>query len=385
MQHSIAAGHQSLRNDGNFLQTGLICVEADGLAPFVLLGRTIVLICTAEDRPSFEPGIRLLLLSLGKHNPDLPIHVTFPGATDEFVEWVEERPKVTLVRKPITDSWGVNIKPDVLLSLLDQGHEEIVWIDSDIIVLQDISPLFENLNAETFVFTEEALGGQGYKDEGWRARQWGLQVGRILPCAVNSGVIRVTSAHRGLLNRWRELMASKEYRDVHRADWRNRPMHMNTDQDVLTAILSSSEFANVPIKIMRRGKDIIQYYHHLGYTVSERVSNMLGHSPKLVHSQGPKPWDHPWERVALSDLRRYFRETYLDLSPYTLAANRYKDQLNGDAHWLRSHFKLSRILRSIGFWYPPLVGLPLALWYDIAEPFKQIFRRGRARAAKNTQ
>jgi hypothetical protein len=56
---------------------------------------------------------------------------------------------------------------------------------------------------------------------------------------------------------------------------------------------------------------------------------------------------------------------YLDLSPYTLAARKYRDDLGGDASWMRSHSILSSILRGLGLWYPPFVGLPFAVAADL--------------------
>ena len=57
----------------------------------------------------------------------------------------------------------------------------------------------------------------------------------------------------------------------------------------------------------------------------------------------------------------------LDLSPYTLAAWKYRDSLGlgGDTAWMRSHTILSSFLRGLGLWYPPLVGFPFAAAADL--------------------
>jgi len=327
-----------------------------------------VIICIAEDRGSFGASIKLLLLSLAKFSPTYPIHLVFPPATHEFEAWLQRYGSVTFVRNAISSSSGVNIKPDVLLSLFDQGHDEAIWIDSDIIVTQDISPLFGRLDPNTLVITEEALSGRYYDYGGQRAQCWGLSVGRILPFAVNSGIIRATKAHRPLLQRWRELMQSSEYRDAHRLNWANRPWHMFTDQDVLTALLSSIEFSDVPIKTLRRGTDIIQYFGPLGYTVTERLANLLGRGPTFIHSQGPKPWDQNWEKPHRPKLNLDLRKAYLDVSPYTVEALKYRAELSGDeSRWMEPHLALSKVLRAAGLWKVPLVGLPLALLWDIYE------------------
>lgn len=336
---------------------------------------TALIICIAEDRRSFEPSVKLLLLSLARHSPALRVHLIFPPASAEFISWLKSYSNVTLNRTAVLDSSGLNIKPTVMLSLMEAGNNEVVWIDSDIIVLEDISPIFQGLGLSTFVVTEEALSGRYYDYGGERARRWGFAVGRTLPFAVNTGIIRATTAHRALLERWRDLLASSPYREAQRLDWRVRPWHLLTDQDVLTALLSVPEFSGIPIKALKRGKDIIQYFGPRGYTVAERTLNILGYGPKFVHSQGPKPWAHHWEGVRFSRLGEYLRAIYLDLSPYTLAAQKYRSKMDGEADWMDLHFTLSKIFRLMGFWYLPLVGLPLAIIWDVYEPSKKILSK----------
>ena len=36
-----------------------------------------MIVCISEDRPNFEPGVRLLLMSLTKHCPNLPVYLIF--------------------------------------------------------------------------------------------------------------------------------------------------------------------------------------------------------------------------------------------------------------------------------------------------------------------
>ncbi len=47
---------------------------------------------------------------------------------------------------------------------------------------------------------------------------------------------------------------------------------MQGDQDVLTALLTSTEFADIPLKMLRRGKDIVQFDGVWGYTTTERLA-----------------------------------------------------------------------------------------------------------------
>ena len=137
------------------------------------------------------------------------------------------------------------------------------------------------------------------------------------------------------------------------------------DQDALTALLASQEYANVPLKILKRGKDIIQYFGSHGYTISERLSNVVFGAPTFIHSQGPKPWIHNWQCRTAKSVRERWEMLHLDLSPYTLAARKYRDNLGSDTSWMQSHSTFSSFLRGLGLWYPPLVGLPFAAAADL--------------------
>ena len=137
------------------------------------------------------------------------------------------------------------------------------------------------------------------------------------------------------------------------------------DQDALTALLASQEYANVPLKILKRGKDIIQYFGSHGYTVSERLSNVVFGAPTFIHSQGPKPWIQDWQRRTTKSVRESWERLHLDLSPYTLVARKYRENLDSDTSWMRSHSTFGSLFRGLGLWYPPLVGLPFAAAADL--------------------
>jgi hypothetical protein len=42
---------------------------------------------------------------------------------------------------------------------------------------------------------------------------------------------------------------------------------------------------------------------------------------------------------------------------------------------MNSHFRIAKILRALGFWYAPLVGVPLALIWDIQSLGKGLSKR----------
>jgi hypothetical protein len=324
-------------------------------------------ICVAEDRESCEPVLRLLLASIDKSNPRLEVHVFHPESMKKFSSWAGKYPQVKLHPDCFDRGHGWNVKPRALLYLMDRGFEDITWIDSDIIVARSLANLYRGLSSDTIMIAEEALWATRDDSDALRARLWGFRVGRVLPFALNSGVLRVTKAHYDLLKRWNELLGSETYRRAQAAHWSERPAHLLGDQDVLTALLASDEYANIPLRLLRRG-DIIQYFSLGGYTVHERLRNFVGLGPSFVHSQGVKPWTLKSGRLGSTGapkLRTHLEEVYLDLSPYTRAARKFKAELDGNTDWMRTHFVLSGLLAAIGLWYPPLVGLPIAAAVDL--------------------
>ena len=234
-----------------------------------------LIVCISEDRKGFQPSIELLILSISEYSPTLKIYLIFPHATREFLSWLSGHPQVTLRTTPLPKAYGFNVKPQATLHLLDEGYEDVLWIDSDIIVTHDLKSL-ATVDPQSLVLTEEALWTPYGDPDGLRARMWGFKVGRVLPFALNTGVIRVTRRHYPLMMRWRELLELEEYRSAQSRDWRSRPLNMVGDQDVLTALLASEEFAQVPLHILLRGKDIVQYFGPYGYTLRERLIYLDG-------------------------------------------------------------------------------------------------------------
>jgi hypothetical protein len=322
-------------------------------------------ICVAEDREVCEPALKLLLLSLTKYSSEAPINLFYPLAKEGFLTWVQKCPQVRLQTDRLKNGFGWNVKPQALMRLIDSGYDEVVWIDSDIIISQNLLPVLAALKDDTLVATEDALGGDRDDPNALRARLWGFPVGRILPFGLNSGVLRVTKSHYDFLKRWWELLQSDVYQDSQKKKWPQRPTHMLGDQDVLTALLTSKEFSEIPVHILRRGKDIVQFNGIYGYTVAERMKNLLGGRPTFIHSFAGKPWSERWSEPS-ANLREYIKRVYLDLSPYTLSAKQFRQELDCDTEWMKPHYRFSRILRLLGMGIPELVGLPIAVLMDFA-------------------
>ena len=245
---------------------------------------------------------------------------------------------------------------------------------SDIIVTADLMKTLAGIDHESLLLTEEALWTPYGDPDGMRARMWGFKVGRVLPFALNTGVIRVTRQHYPLMIRWRELLELDEYRSAQRQDWHSRPLHMISDQDVLTALLASEEFAHVPLRVLMRGKDIVQYFGPYGYTLRERLVHLAGRRPAFIHSQGAKPWLWTKRNPKRRSARNYLYDLYVELSPYTLTARKYRPALSEPSQWMAPHSLAGSAFRALGFWYAPLVGLPIAVLADLVRLTKPLFR-----------
>jgi hypothetical protein len=324
-----------------------------------------MIVCIAEDRESFEVPVKLLLLSLARQCGNLRVNLVYPKASAAFAAWIKRLRHVDLDAAGIPGAQGWNVKPQALLALLEAGHDEVVWIDSDVIVTGDFRPNLQSLSERTVMATEEALWGYHSDAEAWRARCWGMSVGRELPFTINTAVLRVTRCHIPLLLEWRRLLESETYQSGQRLDPDHRPQHMFGDQDVLTALMTSREFSNVDVEFFRRGPDIIQYFGLSGYTCAERLRHVVCGPPKFVHSQVFKPWVKFRAPRTIANLRDLADTLYLDLSPYTLAAHRYLREIAEPCPWMRPQSRTAAILRAVGLWYAPLVGLPMAALADI--------------------
>jgi hypothetical protein len=286
-----------------------------------------------------------------------------------------------VLRNDRFENWrGWDIKQSALSALLEDGHDEVLWIDSDIIIARDFHHIFGGLSPEPILVTEEALyGGPGGHDSGYldpnglRARSWGYEIGRIFPFTANTAVMRVTTEHIALLREWGRLLHTDIYQNAQGLEINSRPLHLVSDQDALTALLTSQQFSRVPVKFLRRGKEIIQYLGPSGYTVRERIGNMMGGLPPFIHSQGEhKPWLIFTQSKQTGGLRHQFYTLQADLSPYTLIAMAYRDLLTENCTWLKPHSVAASFLRAVGLRYPPVVGFPIALLADAWRMGKRI-------------
>ena len=322
-------------------------------------------VCIAEDRPSCEPGLRLLLQSLARVEPGCAVTLFCPFAEEKLIRFTGELADLLVDVRNFRPSGAYmwNVKAQALLEALNDGAEEALWIDSDIIVSSPFASRISALGKNPIIVAEEALSGGADDNNALRARLWGFKVGRRFPFTLNTAILRVTRAHIPLLERWRSFLVSQPYKEEQAKTWNTRRVHMVGDQDVLTALLCSQEFCHIPVEIFLRASGIIQYFGFYGFTTPERVRCLIHGLPPFVHSQGAKAWI-PLERSGSRSLRDLLTEVYQDASPYiVLAASWWPTETSS---WTRPRSHFSRVLRAVGFGNPALTGLPIALIIDIA-------------------
>ncbi len=279
-----------------------------------------------------------------------------------------------LTSYPDTKDCAWNVKPTVLLRLLEEGYPEVFWIDSDIIAHGDVLTGLTQRSPETFGATEETYWGQ---NQGGTARTvaWGLTPGREMPCTINSGVIRVTAEHIQLLKDWQCMLKHPVYVRAQSLPWYERPLHMITDQEVLTALLGAKEYAHIPLALLRRGVDIAQCMGPGGFTPWERIGALRTGLPGLIHSMGIKPWTRnskpPRLRLNLSSLRHYYEYLHVELTPYVPEARAYGPELGEDLRWMELSSHPAKLMAALTFSSSIFQEFPLSLVDAVARSWRR--------------
>jgi hypothetical protein len=333
-------------------------------------------LCVAENRLSCETGVRLLIASAARHSPHFDVQLFFPVATDEFKAWLLNFPNVSLNHYEIQGPWsGWNIKPEIFRTLFANGFENLLWVDTDIIITRDIGELYEDVSEDMVIIAEEALCSSHFDGDALRARSWGLPVGRKMPFQVNTGVLGLSLRHSRLLERWAATLRSPDYLAAMAMPWHARPRHFMGDQEVLNALLCSTEFSDVTLKYLTRGREIIQYFGSAGYTLSERFTNLIRGQPIFIHSLGHKAWMPMKPARGVKDR---VLQAYQEVSPYTFAARRYVIHLP-ENHWMTPKSMAGRLLTWAAFGRGALAGFPIAAINDVFRWIKWAHTAGEPR------
>jgi hypothetical protein len=313
-----------------------------------------------DTRPEAQIGVRLAVASLRRHLPAAQVWVAVPDAPEALLRWLRDQPRVVVREAGHHAGMRWEAKPTLLLEALAEVPE-VLWFDSDIVATAELGPLVLGDAEDVLVATEETAYGQA-QGGAHRTSAWGLPVGRSLPTTVNTGIVRATRHHVGLLEAWRALLATPEFVDAQARPWHERPLHVLSDQEVLTALLGSADFAAVPLRLLRRGTDIAQCFGPAGFTPLERLRDRT--LPPLVHAMGHKPWAPPdpaWASSASGRLRTCYDRAHCELEPYGWVAEGYADEVGDDLSWARTRHATARVMAALTRDHPVYRELPLAV------------------------
>ena len=276
-------------------------------------------------------------------------HTFLKNILPEDIEWMANQPNVMLRKDVVTEHVGWNVKPSLLKHLLLETEGPVVWCDSDVILSSPVSPILEAIPTSVFVASEEHCWGRT-KGSKIRTAGWEFTDMRPLKSTVNSSFMRMNSTHVPLLDAWIACLSRPSYMEAQLRQWDQRPEYFIGDQDALTALLASSEYAHVPLHLLRSGRDIAQCFEDDGYTANDRFLNaILRRTPPLIHAQGGKPW------------RNRPRAIFQQLSPYNPIAGPYLKNAMLPTDWIGADTKLAKLIDSMTFSDPNLRGFLPAL------------------------
>lgn len=290
--------------------------------------------------------------SLCRADSRVSLHIAAPDAPAAVRAWAERRPQIVLSDKRPEGVSGWDVKPWLLLRNLSEGIPQAVWLDDDIIVTRPVSALLDEFPRESLIVAEEWTGGTVPV-----SRFWNLPSARPVP-VFNNCFIRVTQAHRALLEAWLRMLHDRRYRDAQALPFEQRPTAALHDGWPLIALLESAEFSHVAYDSIRRGRHIAQCAGSSGYRPRDRVLDLVRGLPPLIHSLGRKPWE---AADGVTGVRRFLLDLATDVSPYVLAARRIARELDLTPQWLEPRTAPGRMLRRFTNNHPALSGLPLAI------------------------
>lgn len=310
-------------------------------------------VCSYEDRPEAMDSLIFMGESLCRADPEVLLHLTVPDAPDSVRAWAARRPEVALTTTRPDGVSGWDVKASLLLQELDSGCPEALWLDADIVVTRAVTPLLKEFPADCLIVAEEwdRVGAHGV------AHLW--EVAPVRPVApVNSCFLRVTPAHRPLLERWMQATREPGYREAQALSFERRPWRLASDQVLLTALLGSEAFCKTPFDRIRMGSHIAQCAGSSGYPPVDRLRDLFRGLPPLIHCIGRKPWALPKTPRGPG---QFMLDLATDVSPYVLAARSVASNLDIHPAWLEARTSAGSVLRGLTGGHPGLAGLPLAI------------------------
>ncbi|MEO0406963.1 MAG: hypothetical protein AAF289_06390, partial [Cyanobacteria bacterium P01_A01_bin.135] len=224
-----------------------------------------------EDRPLYEVGIKLLILSLRQNLPNIDIHLFAPKATPGLQDWLRQYP-VTLHSDTLALS-GWNVKPSLLLWALAQGYERAIWFDSDMIVAKPLPHQLYDAPSHTLVASQ--LPRASHFDTHEHTAGWKLELGRRYRRVPSGCCMSATESHRPFLMQWKAMLESSDYRHWQAQPRNSRPLQFRGSDAVLLALLGSKQHENLSLHLLKSGRNIAQCLRPSTYTPDERLMSLI--------------------------------------------------------------------------------------------------------------
>jgi hypothetical protein len=162
---------------------------------------------------------------------------------------------------------------------------------------------------------------------------------------MNSAALRVSQCHIPLLRAWADILKTDAYLAEQAKPVEVRNPMMLGDQDVISALLASSGFATIPLRVLQHPTEILQHHGPGAFGVRQRLRVLRTGLPPLLHAMGSvKPWNMAFEPTPRVDFRGYYERLYLESSPYVSVARQYREALQENGpHWLELQSTLSKM------------------------------------------
>ena len=301
-------------------------------------------------RLNATPGLAVLIASLGKHMPDIPLLILHTEPCDNLKEFAAQFGPPCEFRRVDQDkyrSWYG--KPNAILTALDLGYDRVCWVDTDVIFTRDCTNMLFPKEKSILRITQEASTPHCVPER--HVAIFGSHPVVPLGTSVSSAIICATRWHRKVLELWSDVMRDKGPSLEMRWDL------FHGDQEYLETVLMNVGDEKVQIHPLINN---IEHLHCIRGQFRAFLKLLFMPKSPIVHCSPYKSWwplDRPFEHGVRG---------FLDCTPYTIEARRFREfisRLDGCAFldWLRPSTARSKICLCL----PPWTLVSPLIWYLI--------------------
>ena len=276
-------------------------------------------------------GVKLIAASLARHAPQWPVlaYLSEPLRSTIEAQLKSIHPNLRVLEYRGPENWSC--KPAVLLqALADAPGMRLLWLDVDILVVGDPSPLARVDNG-TLIIAEES----NPNDNALVARRQevlGMESTPPRETTISSCVIGVTEAERPMLTRWQALMQHEAFLREQALPVQQRHLFFG-DQEVWELVVCEASNRARPAYWLTNDSQMVQGT----YTAHRRAAMPVRDHAMFVHATGNlKPWRGGARRSG-QEMFPYFWQAKPYLHVLTAVERAHFAQLSGLA-WIWRHF-----------------------------------------------